>query len=108
MTITLGASETLNFHIWASSIAAIVYLNGTLLLAGLAIVRIHNVWIAGWPVLIILTGWILLLGGLYRMFAPEAPRAAEGWAIYALFAVLFAIGCLLTFQAYRPGKSESD
>ena len=101
--MALGASEALNFHIWAAVDPAVVYLNGTLLfVAGLAIVRVHNVWTMRWPVLVTLTGWILALGGLYRMFAPEAPQAPESVLTYVMFAALLAVGCIVTYNAYRP------
>lgn len=75
--IALAISEAMNLHIWANNIAALTYFNGALLfVAGLAIVRAHNHW-RGWPVLITLTGWFCMLGGLYRMFFPEAPQAPQ-------------------------------
>lgn len=100
----LGLTETLNLHIWANNLAQVTYLNGTLLLiAGISIIRIHNIW-KGWPVLITLVGWILTFGGLYRMMAPEAKQAGESPATYALFTVLFLGGIFLTFKAY--GKKQ--
>src|ERR1039458_1260312 len=54
----------------------VTYLVGILLfVAGLAIVRAHNRWIRGWPVLVTLVGWAAIFGGLFRMLAPEAQRA---------------------------------
>jgi hypothetical protein len=54
-----------------------VYLSGTLLfVAGLAIVRAHNSWTPGWPVLITLVGWIAMLAGLGRMAAPLSPASS--------------------------------
>jgi hypothetical protein len=50
-------------------------------------------------------GWFAILGGLYRMFAPEyaqhhVPNAS---ALLAMQGVLFLIGVLLTFKSYgRP------
>ncbi len=41
-----------------------------LFVAGLSIVRAHNRWKDGWPVLVTLMGWFAILGGLARMFAP--------------------------------------
>jgi hypothetical protein len=52
-----------------------VYLNAVILfVVGLALVRAHNRWSWTWPTVITVTGWMLLLGGLYRMVAPEAPQ----------------------------------
>ena len=99
--VALAMSEAMNFHIFANQIAPVVYLNGTILfVAGLSLVRSHNRWSRDWPVLVTLTGWVVLLAGLYRMFAPEAPQAAASVATYAMLAVLFAIGSFLTLKAY--------
>jgi len=55
VTITLTLSEALNAHIWANVPATQTYLAGALwFVAGLAIVRVHNHWIRGWPVVVTL------------------------------------------------------
>src|SRR5947209_2570052 len=55
---------------------ALIFLSGVLLfVAGLAILRAHNVWTGGWPVLISILGALAILGGLGRMFFPV--RLAE-------------------------------
>ncbi len=38
---------------------------------GLAIVNVHNVWYWGWPVIITLFGWALLIGGSIRILSPD-------------------------------------
>ncbi len=40
-------------------------------LAGLLIVNVHNVWYWGWPVIITLFGWALLIGGAVRILSPD-------------------------------------
>jgi hypothetical protein len=45
---------------------------GISLIVGLLIVVDHNIWVPDWPVLITLIGWIMLLQGLMRLFAPDA------------------------------------
>ncbi len=64
--VALGATEALNIHMFETEqIAPVVYLNGAILfVAGLALVRAHNVWTFSWSTLITLTGWVVLLGGL--------------------------------------------
>ena len=57
-------SETVNIHIWAANTAAGVHFNGTVLfVTGLAIVRAHNLWVRGWPVLATLAGWFFYAPG---------------------------------------------
>jgi hypothetical protein len=51
----------------------LLYMMGMLrLLAGLAIVLVHNVWTWDWRVIITLMGWIALLRGVLILAAPEA------------------------------------
>jgi hypothetical protein len=102
--IATGVTEWMNIEIFASNAAPVVYLDGTLLfVAGLAIVQAHNRWVKDWSTLVTLIGWILFLGGLYRMFAPEASQVSRGVASDAAFAALIAVGGSLTYKAYiRP------
>jgi xanthosine utilization system XapX-like protein len=42
---------------------ALIFVSGILLfIAGLAIVRVHNRWTNGWPVLVTILGWLFVLG----------------------------------------------
>ena len=105
--MALAMSEAINLHIWANNVAPVTYLNGTLLfVAGLSIIRAHNRWTVGWPVMVTLVGWVAILGGLFRMFAPEAQQAGQNSFTYALLMVLFAFGTFLTFKAYRREDSN--
>jgi fatty acid desaturase len=86
---------------------AVIYLAGILaLIAGLVIVQVHNHWIAGWPVLVTIIGWLSIVGGIARIVLPA--RMAEfgervvsrdsfmvGGAILSLL-----IGGLLTIKGY--------
>lgn len=112
--VAVTVSESMNLRLMLSTPAptVVVYLAGTLLLlAGVAIVRDHNRWTGGWPVLVTLTAagdsrW----GGLIRMFAPVfAQREAQNTtAVYATLAVGLAVGLFLTFKAYsRESNTES-
>lgn len=104
--VALTMSEALNLHIWENNIPSVTYLNGTLLfVAGLAIIRAHNRWTRGWTVLVTLAGWFVTLGGLYRMFAPEAPQAPQSSSTYVGLAALFAMGIFLTFKSYGGGDT---
>jgi uncharacterized membrane protein len=51
---------------------ALVYLAGFLgLLAGLAIVLTHNVWVFDWPVIITLIGWVTIVRAVITFVLPE-------------------------------------
>ena len=51
---------------------ALVVIGGLITMpAGLAIVLTHNVWVANWPVLITLLGWLIAVSGAFRLLAPQ-------------------------------------
>ncbi len=86
---------------------ALIFVSGILLfVAGLAIVRAHNVWSGGWPVLVTVLGWVALVGGMARMFFPIrlAGIAAQMGASRALLVgvaiVFLPLGGFLCFKAY--------
>jgi hypothetical protein len=52
---------------------ALIYVAGLLaFVVGLAIVLTHNVWLAGWPVIITLFGWVSLAAGIFRIVFPAS------------------------------------
>jgi uncharacterized membrane protein HdeD (DUF308 family) len=54
----------------------LIFLAGILtLLAGLAIVLTHNVWVAGWPVIITIVGWLSVVGGIFRIVFPDSVKS---------------------------------
>ena len=84
-----------------------VFLSGLLtLLAGLAIVNFHNVWALGWPVLITIFGWLMLISGVVRILAPDAMKRVglalvkEPERITILAAILVIVGAVLTIAGY--------
>jgi hypothetical protein len=74
--------------------------------AGLAIVLVHNVWVANWPVLITLLGWINFLRGGVSILLPEqsfafAARTVAGKHMPMVAGVIAAlIGATLSFFGY--------
>lgn len=105
--MALSASEALNYHIWNDSQAPVTYLDGALLfVGGLSIVRVHNRWRWGWPLLTTLAGWSALALGLVRMFAPEARQPERNDAVDGVLAAMFTSGLVLTCEAYRPATDQ--
>ena len=93
-------------HLYDSQIPPVVYLSGVLMfVAGLAVVRSHNIWVRNWTVLVTLTGWFFLVLGLIRMFGAEQYRQAAAGTSSAVFMVLegilLAIALVITYQGYR-------
>lgn len=51
---------------------ALIYLSGLLAMtAGLAIILTHNVWRPHWAVIITILGWLLAIGGAFRIITPQ-------------------------------------
>jgi hypothetical protein len=76
--LIVGASILFNPKVFRDIAAEVVrsvtlvYLFGFIdFAAGLAIVIAHNMWVASWPVLITLIGWLLLIRGTVRVLIPE-------------------------------------
>lgn len=106
--VAITISETVNIHIWAANTAAGVYLDGALLfIAGLAIVRAHNLWVRGWPVVVTLAGWFFMLLGLFRMFFPELQLegAKHTSTVSVLTMPVLVLGIFLTYKAYGREKN---
>jgi len=86
---------------------AILFLAGVITFpAGLAVVLTHNVWVADWPVIITIAGWLTAFSGAIRIVAPQGAirygrRAYErpGGATFGA-AIWLALGAVLTFFGY--------
>ena len=86
----------------------LIFVSGILsLLGGIAIVRAHNIWTNDWQVVVTLVGWLAIVGGLLRMWAPQqaAPIAqsfAGNTAALIVGGVLvLSLGAFLSYKAYR-------
>jgi hypothetical protein len=82
------------------------YLASCCFVAGLAIVRVHNVWVGGGPVLLTVLGWVAILSGLARMLFPTqlaaiaAAVAQKPGGIIAGAIILLVLGAFLSFKGY--------
>ncbi|NRP74894.1 hypothetical protein ILFOPFJJ_05817 [Ensifer psoraleae] len=84
------------------------YLSGFLsLLAGLAIVNLHNTWRLDWRVIITVLGWLMTIGGIMRIVLPRFALAI-GSTIYGGSAsttivalITGAVGAFLSFKGYQ-------
>ena len=78
--------------------APLMYLGAVVgMVAGLAIVLVHNVWTADWRVLITLLGWIHLIRGAATVIFPR--KAAEFAARVTARAILISSLLALTLGA---------
>ena len=103
----------LNLRTWPALVEqgfrdpALIFVSGfPLFVAGLAIVRTHNRWEAGWPVLVTVVGWLALLGGLSRILFPTrlasiAIGAVQSTGVLpAVAIVLLVVGAFLSFKGF--------
>ena len=86
---------------------SLIFLTGLITLpAGIAIVLTHNVWVADWPVLVTLIGWLAVISGVARIFAPKDITATgKKVAANKNFPMIgggiwLAIGAVLCFFGY--------
>jgi hypothetical protein len=84
-----------------------LYLSGFLtLMGGLAVVLNHNLWVAGWPVIITILGWLATIGGAVRILLPAQVKSmGEAMLKHPMGmnfagAVWLALGALLCFFGY--------
>jgi len=106
VAVLASESPLVQPHLYDAQIPPVVYLSGALFfVAGLAIVRAHNIWVRAWPVLITATGWFFLVLGLIRMFAAGQylqSSAGVGSATFmVLEGILLVIALIITYYGYR-------
>jgi len=87
---------------------ALLMLGMMALAAGLAIVLTHNLWHGGaLPVVVTILGWILVIRGLFLLFAPPATVASLIGAFHfdqyflPWMAIPLALGAYLTLSGFR-------
>jgi hypothetical protein len=108
-----GAAILLNLGPWPTLVdiglhdSPLVFVSGfPLFVAGLAIVRAHNRWEGGWPVVVTLVGWFALIVGLSRILfltrgASLIVRADKTTGFLPVVAiVILVIGAFLSFKGY--------
>ena len=85
----------------------LIFVSGILLLvAGLAIVRVHNVWSGGWRVVVTVLGWLAVISGILRMLLPfwaasiasSLGQSSTPIIIGALVPLL--VGAFLSYKAF--------
>lgn len=107
VVMVLSEMRLWNPTLYDTQIEPLIYLNGVLLfIAGLAIVRSHNIWVYGWQTLLTILGYLVNILGLFRMFFPQMQKAEfdNNNPILIVEVILIFIGMFLTFKAYAPTK----
>ncbi len=86
---------------------ALMFIAGVMaMLAGLALVNTHNRWVADWPVIITLFGWLSLAGGIVRIGFPGTAKSIgeimldKEMALRGIGGVQVLVGAFLTYKGY--------
>ncbi len=89
------------------SMPPLVLISGVLaMVAGLAIVNLHNLWVWDWRVVVTLFGWALVLGGVFRVLAPRYvvqvghALLQQSWLTRIAGGLWGLLGIFLCYQAY--------
>ena len=85
----------------------LIYFSGLMaLVPGLAILNVHRSW-SGWPVIITIIGWLMVIGGVIRLVLP-ATTATLATDLYShaivlliVALVVLVVGAYLCFEGYR-------
>jgi hypothetical protein len=85
----------------------LIYVSGILaLVAGLAIVNLHNVWTKDWRTLLTLIGWFAVIDGILRVVVPEFIQRFDAWYIAqpgfltVSGLIVLALGAFTSFKGY--------
>lgn len=118
MMLIIGVSLLLNgdtFRAMAKDFMkspALIYLAGFItLLLGLLVVAFHNEWVADWPVIITVLGWVMIAAGIARMNFPDrlkkiGNRMISSKELMTGAAVLYiALGTVLTYFGWLAGTT---
>ena len=114
--VAIALGLMINLGMYESMIAEslhpgiLFYLSGLLsLLAGLAMVNLHNTWCMDWRVIITVLGWLMTIGGIIRIVVPQV-AIVIGSTVYSgrvptIVAALIigTLGSFLSFKGYWQG-----
>jgi len=94
------------FEDFVNSPGLIFFAGFIALILGLAFVIFHNRWVAGWPVLITIYGWLALVGGILRIGFPDLAISIGKWMLEKEMmltvsgAANILLGAFFTYQGY--------
>ncbi len=73
---------------------------------GLLMVVSHNIWVMAWPVVVTVFSWLVLIGGLFRLFCQDAlMKVAQSILNHPIrmrvtAVILLLVGLFLLFHVY--------
>jgi hypothetical protein len=87
---------------------ALIFVTGVLaLVAGLAVINAHNVWVRDWRVIVTVLGWLLILRGIMNLIFPITVQTlgdrmiASHAGVLAGAAMTIVLGAILSIMGYE-------
>ena len=99
---------------------ALIFITGALVLvAGLAVVNAHNLWVRDWRVIVTILGWLFILRGVMNLVFPGTVQTlgdrmiASHAGVLAGAAVTIVLGAILSIMGYehlwtKGGRRQSS
>jgi hypothetical protein len=94
---------------------ALIFVTGVLaLLAGLAIVNAHNLWVPDWRVIVTVLGWLFIVRGVSNLVFPAVVQTmgdrmvASHAGVIAGAAFMIVLGAILSIMGYEALWSEES
>jgi hypothetical protein len=97
---------------------ALIFVTGSLaLLAGLAVVNAHNLWVPDWRVIVTVLGWLLIVRGISNLVFPATVQTlgdrmiASHAGVLAGAAITIVLGAILSVMGYEDlwnGEARSS
>jgi hypothetical protein len=84
-----GVYYTDAYKVWMKNKGLKLFTSMVVLVAGVALVIAHNVWIAGWEVLITIVGWGMILKGVLLGYFPKEFDKMIDWLLEIRWLVAF-------------------
>ena len=92
---------------------ALIFITGALaLVAGLAVVNAHNLWVPDWRVIVTILGWLLIVRGIMNLVFPATVQTlgdrmiASHAGVVAGAAFTIALGAILSIMGYEDLWNE--
>ena len=93
---------------------ALIFITGVLaLLAGLAIVNAHNLWVPDWRVLVTVLGWLFIVRGVSNLVFPALVQTmgdrmvASQAGVIAGATFMIVLGAILSIMGYEALWNEA-
>ena len=87
---------------------ALIFITGALaLVAGLAVVNAHNLWVPEWRVIVTILGWLLIVRGIMNLVFPATVQTlgdrmiASHAGVLAGAAFTIVLGAILSIMGYE-------